>query len=198
MPEALTASKQLLPRQALDQPNPLGRTGPVASRHLQAQRTAQGIAKCMDVGGRPTAKEAGRWRLPFFALWNPPGVPCTRSVPASASCDRALAKRAIGLCNSRSFQRAERWYTGPMGMGMGHGPRGKGQRQVMPGPAGIGDPECADNGSAGQPARGSAQPGVTPPTRKLLSVLRVFLEMFRTHLGVFQPSSPGRACAGSY
>ena len=62
----MTASKQLLPRQALDQPNPLGRTGPVASHHLQAQRTAQGIAKCMDVGGRPTAKEAGRWKFLFL------------------------------------------------------------------------------------------------------------------------------------
>ena len=128
VPEALTASKQLLPRQALDQPNPLGRTGPVASRHLQAQRTAQGIAKCMDVGGRPTAKEAGRWRLPFFALWNPPGVPCTRSVPASASCGRALVKaRKSALPCPRSFQRAERWYTAPvaraMAMAIGHGPR---------------------------------------------------------------------------
>ena len=194
MPEALTASKQLLPRQALDQPNPLGRTGPVASRQLQAQRTAQGIAKCMDVDGRPTAKEAGRWRFFFFAPSNPPGVPCTRSVPASASCGRALAKRAIGLCNSPlvSAGRALVHRT------HGHGPWAKGQRQVMPGPAGIGDPECADNGSAGQPARGSAQPGVTPRTRKLLSVLRVFLGVLRTHLGVFQPSSPGRACAGSY
>lgn len=100
MPEALTASKQLLPRQALDQPNPLGRTGPVASRQLQAQRTAQGIAKCMDVDGRPTAKEAGRWRFFFFAPSNPPGVPCTRSVPASASCGRALAKREKVLCHA--------------------------------------------------------------------------------------------------
>ena len=194
MPEALTASKQLLPRQALDQPNPLGRTGPVASHHLQAQRTAQGIAKCMDVGGRPTAKEAGRWKFLFLL----PGARLVCLARGRFQHQRLVA----GLLQSEKKCFAMPPLV-PAGRALvhrthGHGPWAKGQRQVMPGPAGIGDPECADNGSAGQPARGSAQPGVTPRTRKLLSVLRVFLGVLRTHLGVFQPSSPGRACAGSY
>ena len=58
--------QQLLPRQALNQPKQLGRIGLVASRQLEAQGIAQGVAHRMDFGVQPTARDANRLRSLFF------------------------------------------------------------------------------------------------------------------------------------
>ena len=58
--------QQLLPRQAPDKPNQLGRIGLIASRQLEAQRIAQGIADRMDFCVQPTARDANRLRSIFF------------------------------------------------------------------------------------------------------------------------------------